>query len=102
MKLYYDQNAKDHPFEVGHKVWIHNPAVKPGYRKNCSLWHGPFGLIDQVTPVSFKVANLQEKLQKASIHAKQMKQYFTYDDPRIDPPPQNNSTGNSPNPTPER
>ena len=22
MKLYYDQHAKDHPFRVGHKVWI--------------------------------------------------------------------------------
>ena len=29
-----------------------------------------------------------------------MKQYFTYDDPPIDPPPQSNSPGNSPNPTP--
>ena len=102
MKLYYDQHAKDHPFWVGHKVWIYNPAVKPGLSKKlCSLWHGPFRLIDQVTPVSFKVANLQRKLQKGSIHVKQMKQYFTYDDPPINPPLQNNSTGNSPNPTPE-
>ena len=30
MKLYYDQHAKDHLFKVGHKVWIYNPAVKPG------------------------------------------------------------------------
>ena len=43
MKLYYDQHAKDHPFRVGHKVWIYNPAVKPGMSKKlCSLWHGPF------------------------------------------------------------
>ena len=58
-------------------------------------------MIDQVTPVSFKVANLQGKLQKGSIHVNRIKQYFTYDDPPIDPLPQNNSAGNSPNPTPK-
>ena len=29
-----------------------------------------------------------------------MKQYFTYDEPPIDPPPQNNFKGNAPNPAP--
>ena len=63
MKLYCDQHAKDHPFRVGHKVWIYNPAVKLGLSKKlCSLWHDPFRLVNQVTPVSFKVANLQAKL----------------------------------------
>ena len=53
MKLYYNQDVKDHPFKVGHKVWIYNPTVKPGLlKKLCSLWHGPFNLVDQVTPVS--------------------------------------------------
>ena len=101
MKLYYDQQAKDHPFRVGHKVWIYNPAVKPGLLKKLfSLWHGPFCLIEQVAPVFFTVANIQGKLQKGSIQVNQMKQYFTYDDPPIDPPPQNNSKENSPNPAP--
>ena len=101
MKLYYDQHAKDHPFKVGRKVWIYNPAVKPGLSKKlCSLWHGPFRLVDQVTPVSFKVCNLQGKPQKGSVHVNRMKQYFSYDDPPIDPPLQSNSPENSPNPTP--
>ena len=30
MKLYYNQHAKDHPFRVGHKVWIYYAAVKQG------------------------------------------------------------------------
>ena len=30
MKLYYDQHPKDHPFRVGHKVAIYNPAIKSG------------------------------------------------------------------------
>ena len=82
MKLYYDRLAKDHPFSVGHKVWIYNPPVKPGISKKlCSLWHGPFCLGDQITPVSFKVTNLPGKLQKGSVHVNQMKQHFKYDDP---------------------
>ena len=101
MKLYYDQHAKDHPFRVGHKVWIYNPAVKPGLSKKLRcLWHGPFHLIEQITPVSFKVANLQGKLQKSSIHVNRMKQDFTYDDPPTDSPPHNNSNEPPPSPTP--
>ena len=89
MKLYYDQHAKDHPFRVGHKVWIYNPAIKRGLSKKlCSLWHGPFCLGDQITPVSFKVTDLQGKLQKGSVHMNQMKQHFKYDYP-----PQYNPTG---------
>ena len=30
IKLYYNQHAKDHPFRVGHKVWIYYAAVKQG------------------------------------------------------------------------
>ena len=87
MKLYYDHHAKDHPFRIGHKIWIYNPAVKPGLSKKLRcLWHGPFHLIEQITPVSFKVANLQGKLQKSSIHVNRMKQYFTYDDPPTNSP----------------
>ena len=89
MKLYYDQHAKDHPFKVDHKFWIYNAAVKPDLSKKlCSLCHGPFRLVDQVTPVSFKVCNLQGKLQKGSVRVSRMKQYFSFDDPPIDLPPQ--------------
>ena len=52
-----------------------------------------------ITPVSLKVANLQGKLQKGSIHVNQMKQYFTYDDPPIDSHPHNNSNEPSPSST---
>ena len=92
MKLYYDQHAKDQTFWVGHKVWICNYAVKLGLSKKlCCLWHGPFCLIEKITPVSFKVANLQGKLQKDSIYVNRMKQYFTYDEPPTDSSPHNNS-----------
>ena len=84
MKLYYGQHAKDNPFKVGHKVWIYNPAVKPSLSKKlCSLWHGPFCLVHQVTPASSKVCNLQGKLQKGSVHVNLMKQYFSYDDLKV-------------------
>ena len=82
MKFYYHQHAKDHPFRVGHRVWIYNPTVKQGLSKKlCSLWHGPFCLEDQITPASFKVTDLQGKLQKGSVHVNQMKQHFKYDYP---------------------
>ena len=56
----------------------------------------PFRLVDQVNLVSFEFTNLQEKLQKGSVHVNRMKQYFTCDDPPIDSPRRRNSTGNPP------
>ena len=95
MKLYYDQHAIDHTFRVGHKVWTYNPAVKQGFSKKIyCLWHGPFRLVDQVTQVYFEVTNIQGKLQKGSVQVNRMKQYFKYDDPPVDSPPQRKPIGN--------
>ena len=81
MKHYYDQHSRDHPFEVGHKVWIYNPAVKPGLTKKLScLWHGPYRLMDQVSPVSFKVSDVKGKLLKGTVHVSRMKQLYTLQD----------------------
>ena len=52
-----------------------------------------------ITPVFFKVANLQGKLQKGSIQVNRMKQYFTSGDPSTDSHPHNNSNEPSPSPT---
>ena len=68
---------KDFNNNNNNQVWIYNPAVKTGLSKKlCSLWHGPIRLVDQVTPVSSKVTNLQGKLQKGSVHVNQMEQYI--------------------------
>ena len=47
-------------------------------KKLCSLRHGPFRLVDQVTSLSFKVTNSQGKLQKGSVHVNRMKQYMLH------------------------
>ena len=52
--------------------------------KLCFLWHNPFGLVDQ------------GELQKGSVHVNWMKQYFTFDDPLINSPPQRNPRENPP------
>ena len=67
MKLYYDQNVKDHPFRVGHKVWIYNPAVKLGLSKKLRcVWHSPLCLIDQITPVLFSCQPSREIAERLS------------------------------------
>ena len=97
MKYYYDQDPKAHPFQVGHKVWIYYLADKQGLSKKlCSLWYDAFGLVDQFSPVSVKVTNLQGKLQKSLVHINRIKQYFAYDDPPINSPSQHNPPGNPP------
>jgi transposase InsO family protein len=46
-KIYYDQKAHPHPFQVGELVWLHCPAIKRGLvKKLCHLWHGPYRILD--------------------------------------------------------
>jgi hypothetical protein len=46
-KIYYDQKAHPHPFQVGELVWLHCPAIKKGLvKKLCHLWHGPYRILD--------------------------------------------------------
>ena len=71
MKYYYDQDAKAHPFEVGHKVWIYYLADKQGLSKKlCSLWYDAFGLVDQFTPVSIRLGyqSSRKVTEKLSTH----------------------------------
>ena len=81
MKAYYDQRAKDHPFKVGHKVWVYTPAVKKGLvKKLTSLWYGPFRLMERITPVTFKVSNMAGKELTSAVHVSRMKQCYDYMD----------------------
>ena len=55
--------------QEGHRVWIYLPAVDVGLTKKLAcLLHGSFRLAEQVTPVSFKITNIQGKLAPGTVH----------------------------------
>ena len=59
-------------------IWIYNPAIKTGLSKKlCSLWHGPFRLVEKTTPVTFRVTHEKEKGLKATVHGNGMKQFYS-------------------------
>ena len=87
MKQYYDQTAKSHPLQVGHLVWIYTPAVKKGLvEKLSSMWHGPFRLVEQISPVNFKVTTIDGKEIKEAVHVSRMKQHYAMDEKPTDYP----------------
>ena len=37
MKDSYDRDSKPYPYKLGDRVWIFNPAIKPGFLKGCYI-----------------------------------------------------------------
>ena len=79
MKERYDDRAQNVPYQVGDSVWIYIPALQQGCsRKLSKFWAGPYLLVEQTSPVNFKVRNLENnKLVKSTVHVNRMK--FAYD-----------------------
>ena len=55
-KQLYDKHAPVKEFDVGDRVWLYTPAVKPGQTKKLSsLWKGPYTVIDKCGPVDYRI-----------------------------------------------
>ena len=79
MKERFDDRAQEVQFQVGDCVWIFIPALQQGLSKKLAkFWAGPYLLVEQTSPVNFKVRNLaNDKLVKSTVHVNRMK--FAYD-----------------------
>lgn len=87
MKAQYDKYAKERQFVVGQKVWIYTPKTKKGLsRKLLHLWHGPYRLVEQMSPVHFFVRTENNSRAKFAVHVNRMKPYVSPDDRPINPP----------------
>jgi hypothetical protein len=51
-KTWYDRGARDDPLQVGEQVLILLPEESP---KLSAKWHGPFQIVEKVSPVSYRV-----------------------------------------------
>ncbi|PFX13456.1 Retrovirus-related Pol polyprotein from transposon 17.6 [Stylophora pistillata] len=79
IKDYYDQNAKEPVFEVGQRVWVNTPRTKKGLsRKLLHNWSGPYRIVEQSSPVHFRLRTDTNKKVTFAVHANRMK-------PLIDP-----------------
>lgn len=88
MKAYYDQRAREPQFELGDRVWVFSPKTKKGISKKLlHRWHGPYRIIEKLSPVHYKLRTLTNKPVETTIHANRLKFYFDPNDRPIAPPP---------------
>ena len=86
MKDYYDRNAKEPTFEVGERVWVYTPKTKKGpSKKLLHRWYGPYRIVEQLSPVHYRLRTCDNKHVTSSVHANRMKKYFDPADRPIEP-----------------
>ena len=87
MKEYYDRNSKEPVFEVGQRVWVYTPKSKKGLSKKLlHCWFGPYRIVEQSSPVHYRLRTETNKNVTFAVHANRMKPYYDPDLRPIDPP----------------
>ena len=83
MKARYDQSARPVPYTVGQRVWVYTPKHRKGLSKKLlHNFHGPYRIVEKLSPVHFKLRTLENKPVNTPVHANRLKPYF---DPKIVP-----------------
>ena len=89
MKEYYDRNASQPLFEIGQRVWVYTPKTKKGLSKKLLyIWFGPYRIVEQSSPVHYRLRSKSNKKVTFAVHANRMKPFV---DPALRPiePPSN-------------
>jgi len=87
MKEYHDRRATCPEYNVGDRVWIYTPAVPVGLSKKLRhLWHGPYRIIEQLSPVHFALRTCDNRRLAAIIHANRLKPYYDPSNRPVDIP----------------
>ena len=75
MKQHYDRSATQTQFQVGNKVFVYIPRTTKGLsRKLTSHWAGPYYIVKQTGPVTFKVKSVSNNTPlSVPVHANRMK-----------------------------
>jgi hypothetical protein len=73
-KQTYDAKHRLHEYTIGERVWVHKPQVAQGKsRKLSRLWHGPFVIVKQLTPVTYAVAAPDRLVHETAVHIGRLK-----------------------------
>ena len=69
MKDLYDRKSKPYPYKVGDLVWLFTPKTQKGLSKKLlHNWHGPYRLVEQLSPVNFKLRTRDNRLLPTPVH----------------------------------
>ena len=87
MKVHYDKSSHPAPYEVGSKVWVYTPKVRKGLSKKLSHnFHGPYRVIEKLSPVHFKLCTLDNRPVFVPVQANRLKPYCDPADRPFQPP----------------
>ena len=73
-KKWYDQKARDRHFEVGTQVLA---LIPDGQDKLSAQWHGPYTILEQVSPVSYRIETPERKKKTRQFHVNMLKKWTT-------------------------
>ena len=83
IKEYYDRNASQPLFEIGQRVWVYTPKTKKGLSKKLLYnWFGPYRIVEQSSPVHYRLRSKNNKKVTFAVHANRMKPFV---DPALRP-----------------
>jgi len=87
MKDYYDQKSKTPDFQLGQCVWVYTPKTKNGLSKKLlHNWFGPYRIVEQSSPVHYRLRTDTNKNVTFAVHANRMKPFIDPNLRPIDPP----------------
>ena len=83
MKECYDRNAIQPLFEIGQRDWVYASKTKKGLlKKPLYNWFGPYKIVEQSSPVHYRLCSKNNKKVTFAVHANRMK---TFVDPALRP-----------------
>ena len=87
MKERYDLKAVPNSYKIGQRVWVYTSKTQKGLSKKLlHHWHGPFRIVQKISPVNFKLRNSANRLVAAPVHVNRMKPFYDTNDRPIEPP----------------
>ena len=87
MKAQYDKTAQEPNFLEGIRVWVFTPKTFKGLSKKLlHNWHGPYRIVEQLSPVHYRLRTCSNRPVTTTVHANRMKPFYDPTDRPIDPP----------------
>ena len=84
MKAQYDKIAQEPNFLEGQHVWVFTPKTFKGLlRKLLHKWHGPYQIVEQLSPVHYQLRTCSNRLVTTTAHENRMKTFYDPTDQSI-------------------
>ena len=87
MKARYDLKSKPDSYKIGQHVWVYTPKTRKGLSKKLlHRWHGPYRIVNKLSPINFKLRNSANRLISTPVHVNRMKLFYDANNRPIEPP----------------